>query len=142
MDLKEFKTINSDVKNFYNKVFVDEIFPYFVQKIEKVIDNTNEINLKYWITSLNSDTNEGVNMKNIIDFLKRKIDNIIPDEQKLPITWLEVILNSLPKESYPDLKSTELTNVSDDIVTKVVDSMKYVLPTNMQSYDFENLPSI
>jgi hypothetical protein len=81
-------------------------------------------------------------MKNIIDFLKRKIDNIIPDEQKLPITWLEVILNSLPKESYPDLKSTELTNVSDDIVTKVVDSMKYVLPTNMQSYDFENLPSI
>jgi len=134
MDLKEFKTINSDVKDFYNKVVVDEIFPYFLDKVTKVINNTTEINLNSWMKSISSNQD---GLKSVIDFLKLKIDKIIPNGQTLPITWLEVIVNSLPND--PDLQKTTLNKVSDDIVSKVVNNMKYVLPTNMHSYDFEKL---
>ena len=84
MDLKEFDSVSADVKKLYNNVFVNEVFPHLVQRIKLILNNTEQLELEKWVTIIND--NQGT-LKNISNFLKEKVNSLIPDNSKLPTTW-------------------------------------------------------
>ena len=136
MDLKEFDDVSDNVKQFYNDVFVKNVFPHFVKKIKKVISDSEEINNKEWNILLNSPENTE-QIQNIVSFLENKINGMIPEE--IPITWLEVIMSSLPQTEYESVQGDRLINSSEDIVTQAMEGVKSILPGNLNTYSFDQL---
>ena len=134
MDLKEFDDVSDNVKQFYNDVFVKNVFPHFVKKIKGVISKSE--NIDNWITLLKSPENNKQILK-IVEFLNQKIDGIIPEE--IPITWLEVIMSSLPQTVYNSVQGDKVFNSSEDIVTQAMEGVKSILPGNLNTYSFDQL---
>ena len=136
MDLKEFDDVSDNVKQFYNDVFVKNVFPHFVKRIKEVISLSQNIDNKKWDILLKSPENK-IQILNIVEFLNMKIDGIIPAE--IPITWLEVIMSSLPQTGYEYVQGDQLINSSEDIVTQAMMGVKSILPGNLNTYSFDQL---
>jgi len=136
MDLKEFDDVSDNVKQFYNDVFVKNVFPHFVKRIKEVISRTRNIDDEKWNILLKSPENTE-QIRNIVSFLKNKINGMIPDE--IPITWLEVIMSSLPQTEYESVQGDRLINSSEDIVTQAMMGVKSILPGNLNTYSFDQL---
>ena len=137
MDLKEFDDVSDNVKQFYNDVFVKNVFPHFVDRIKCMISNEqNIIDKDKWTILLKSPDNTE-QIQKIVEFLNQKIDAIIPNE--IPITWLEVIMSSLPQTAYDSLRGDQLINSSEDIVTQAMMGVKSILPGNLNTYSFDQL---